>query len=924
MLVGRTTETAAIDHLLAGAREGQSGVLVLRGEAGIGKSSLLEYAREHATGFTVLRGTGIESESDLAYAALHQVLRPVFDRIEQLPEPQAAALRAAFALSNETVDERFRVSSGALSLLADVAEGHPVLCLVDDAQWLDGASADALVFAARRLEAESVAILFAARDDEERPFRAPGLPEIRPPALGPAESHSVLDHQLGSNVPAGVIDWLVATANGNPLALIELPNSLSTHQLTGQEPMSGTLPRTTSVEQVYLDRVEGLAPDVQRLLVLAAAEETGARATVERAATELGLAIADLAAAESAGLLRVDSEQIVFRHPLARSAIYRGAGFTDREGAHRVLAAAAAAEGNPDRAAWHRSAATIGTDDAVAQELEQTAERAQRRSGHAAAATALERAAELSGDSDSMGRRLVAAATAAWHGGQPERAVALADRADTLVSEPRLQAELDHVRGDIEQRCGTLLDAGAMLLAGAEGAATVDSRKALEMLFDAASCGMQSGDYALVVEAGQRAAAVPSSDDGDDEARFLADLLIGVGSLWLDASSREVPLVLDVIARAERFDKPRLLAGAAMGAGTIGDEAGEAALLRRAVALARASGAVDSLTLALLSTAVAGVLAGRLTVAPEATEGLMLAREAGLTGVGSFHRAILGWLAAARGDDDECRSAGAEVAKSAPGTRNALANSISEWGLALLDLSAGRPEETVARLAALRTAAPGFGHPLIVLMSAPDLVEAGVRAHLEEQARAGYAILEAFAQAGAPTWALALAARCRALLAEGADAEAEFLQALRLVANTNRRFDWARTELLYGEFLRRERRRTDSREHLRKALEAFEDLGAAPWAERARAELRASGETARKRDPSTLAQLTPQELQIARLVAEGSSNKDVAAQLFLSPRTVEYHLRKVFMKLSISSRSDLIRHGVHDGDHAPEPALAVS
>jgi DNA-binding CsgD family transcriptional regulator len=921
-LVGRDRETAAIDRLLTGAREGHSGALVLRGEAGIGKSALLEYARERATDFTVLRGAGIESESELAYAALHQILRPIFDRIERLPAPQAAALRAAFALSTETVEERFRVSLGVLGLLAEVAEERPLVCLVDDAQWVDRASADALVFTARRLTAEPLVLMFGARDDEERPFAAPGLAELRPSALSGADSRSLLIQGHGPDIAGPAVDWLLANCNGNPLALLELPNGLSSGQLSGHESLTAHLPPATSVEQVYLERLGTLTPSARTLLVLAAADELGSRATIQRAAIELGLEIAELAGAESAGLLTIDSERVSFRHPLVRSAIYRSATFTEREFAHGTLATASAAEGNADRAAWHRAAATVGTDEDLARDLESTAERARLRSGHAAASAALERAAELSPDDEPRSRRLVGAATTAWHAGQPERALALAEQAEALLADAGLCAELDHVRGDIEQRCGALLDAGTMLLSAAAGAAAVDSRKTLEILFDAASCGMQSGDYTLVVEAGRRAAALPRGDD--EESTFLADLLTGVGSLWLDASSRDVPLVLDVIARAERFDKPRLLSGAAMGAGTIGDYASEAALLRRSVALARASGAMDSLTLALLSTAVAGVLAGRLTVAPEATEGLTLASEAGLTGVASFHRAILGWLAAARGDDDECRSACAEVAKTAAATRNALANSIAEWAIALLDLSRGRPEQTVTRLVALGEASPGFGHPLILIMSAADLVEAAVRTDRGAQARAAQARLDGFAQPGAPTWALALAARCRALVAEGADAEHEFTEALRLAGEINRPFDRARTELSYGAFLRRQRRRTDSREHLRAAVEAFDELGAAGWAECARTELRASGETARRRDPSTIAQLTPQELQIVRLVAEGASNKEAAAHLFLSPRTIEYHLRKVFMKLGISSRSELIKLRLGQGDPIAETALGVS
>jgi DNA-binding NarL/FixJ family response regulator len=375
--------------------------------------------------------------------------------------------------------------------------------------------------------------------------------------------------------------------------------------------------------------------------------------------------------------------------------------------------------------------------------------------------------------------------------------------------------------------------------------------------------------------------------------------------------------MLDVLARADGFDKPRLLAGAAMGAGTLGDEAREAALLNRAVALARTTGAVDALTLSLLAVAVAGVLAGRFSVAPAAAEGLQLAREAGLTGVASLHLAILVWLAGARGDDDECRAAAAEMAQS-EATDNALANSIAEWGLALLDLSRGRAEETIARIAALGVVAPGVSHPLVVLTSSPDLVEACARSGRHEQARAAYAVLEGFARSGAPSWALALAARCRALLSQDAEADRAFAQALRLHAEANRPFDRARTQLLFGEHLRRQRQRVEARPHLRAALATFDGLGAAPWAERARSELRASGETARKRDPSTLAQLTPQELQVARFVGRGFSNKEVAAQLFLSPRTIDAHLRSVFAKLEITSRTQLARVPLGADERAAE------
>ena len=821
-LVGRSVETAAIDGLLSEARSDRGGVLVLSGEAGVGKSALLHHAQDSAQGMTVLRATGIEGESELPYAALHQVLRPLFERIDRLPAPQAAALRAAFALSGESVQERFRVSLGVLGLLSDAAVERPLLCVIDDAQWLDHASADALLFVARRLEVEPIALLFAARTGDARSFVAPGLPDHRVAALDPPDAHSLLSARLGLTIGPEAADWIVRYANGNPLALLELPGALTPGQLAGREPLRTHLSETTSVEQVYLERVNGLAPGARALLLLAAAEETGERGVLERAATSLQLNVVDLADAEAAGLVGIDAKRVVFHHPLVRSAVYRGAGFADRERAHAALAEILSAPDEADRRAWHRAAATVGQDEEVALELERTADRARLRSGYSAAASALERAAELTADDGARARRLVAAVTAAWHAGDPVRALALADRARPLVDNSRLSAELEHVRGDIEHRRGQLQAAGAILLAGADSAAGVDSGKALEMLFDAASCGMQSGDYALVGEAGRRAAKLPRRDD--DRERFLADLLIGVGSLWLGQTTAELPLVLDVIERAHTLDEPRLLTGAAMGASTVGDEASEAEFLLRAVSLARQSGAVDAVSLTLLSTAVAGILGGRFTVAAEAAEGLRLAREARLTGVAGLQLAIIAWFTAVRGEVGEARAAAAEAVESAVATGNALTHSIAVWALTLLDLSRGKPEAAVTRLAELAAAPIGVAHPLIVLMASPDLVEACVRAGRGDQAANAHAALEAFAEPAGPAWARALSARCTALLSEDAAAESSFQRALDLHAEANRPFDHARTRLLYGEFLRRSRRRQDAREHLRAAFATFEQL----------------------------------------------------------------------------------------------------
>jgi DNA-binding CsgD family transcriptional regulator len=603
--------------------------------------------------------------------------------------------------------------------------------------------------------------------------------------------------------------------------------------------------------------------------------------------------------------------------------VYRGSGFVERERVHRALADTLMAPGDADRRAWHRAAATVVPDADVAEELESTAERAASRSGYAAAAAALRRSAELSVDQESEARRLVAAGDAAWRSGNPESATTLLDRAEPLVDDVRLRAEIDHIRGVIELRCGNLLDAGAILMSGAERVAPLDPRKALEMLVDAGSVAGRSGDSARMAEIGQMIAALPRS--GDEAEAVLTDLLVGVGGIIAGESASEAPRIFDAVERASDFDDPRILSWAATGASTVGDEAAEAALLRQAVTVARASGAVDDLTLVLETIVSSGIVGGRFGVEAEATEGLRLARDAGLPNAASALLAGAAWLAALKGEEDECRRCAAEVTRSVRTSNLANANSTAEWAVALLDLSIGKADAAAARLAALREAPLGIVHPFFLVLFAPEAVEAGVRVGDREQAQASFTPLEGFVAHGGPSWAVAFAGRCRGLLAEdAATVEQEYAEALRAHAEVpERAFDRARTELLYGEHLRRQRRRLESREHLRAALETFDSLGAAPWAERARVELRASGETARKRDPSTLDQLTPQELQIARLVGEGMSNKEVAAQLFLSPRTIDYHLRKVFSKLAITSRSELIRLGVGQPSQTSPVAAAT-
>jgi DNA-binding CsgD family transcriptional regulator len=918
MLLGRDAELARIGALLEAAQASRSGALLIRGEPGIGKTALLEDALAQAGDMQVLRARGVESESDLPFAGLHQLTRPALHVIDQLPSPQADGLRGALGLADRAGEDRFLISVACLTLLSELAESRPVLCLVDDVHWLDAPSADALLFVARRLGAEGIAMLFAARETDDVHFEAPGLPVVD---LGPLDARSaallLTRHASGALAPA-VRDALVEQSRGNALALIELPLSLSPAQLTGEDPLPDTLPLTRDVQRLFLERIDRLPEPTRLLLLVIAADDSGQLSTIMRAAGTLGVSEDALGPAELAGVVSVLDSSLELRHPLVRSAVYRRATAAERRTAHLALAEALDGELELDQRAWHRAAAAPGPDPMVADELAGAAERARRRAGHAAAATTFERSAHLSVEVRSKGERLVEAATSAWDAGQPDRALGLIGEADPLVTDPRTRAQLENVRGEIQFRCRGLLDAFDTLADGSSIAAPLDLRKALGMLFDAANAAATAGDYQRVAEAGRRAAALPST--GDQVDRVLVGLLIGIGSLQRGESAHELPRVLDAIARGDDFDEPRWLIWASGGAQLVGDRALAAELLRRAISLARASGKRERLAPALVSFVLDGMIQGRHSVLGEASEGLTLSREAGLENLTTLFLATHAWFAAVRGQSEECRAYATEASERARESGAGLGAAISAWALSILDLTGGQPREAAARLEALHAAPPGAGHPYIALLSRPDLVEACARTGERERAETALAALEGFAEPEGPGWARALVARCRALLAQGEEAEREFQRALDLHAEGDRAFDWARTALLYGEFLRRQRRRIDARAHLREALEVFEQLGAAAWAHRARRELRASGQTARKRDLGAIDELTPQELQIARFVAEGLTNKEVAAQLFLSPRTIDHHLRRVFAKLGITSRGQLARLPLGDAAAVDKPA----
>jgi DNA-binding CsgD family transcriptional regulator len=642
------------------------------------------------------------------------------------------------------------------------------------------------------------------------------------------------------------------------------------------------------------------------LMLIVAADDTGRLAPVLEAAKSRSIPASALDMLESAGLLLLRGSNIELRHPLVRSAVYQAATSADRRTAHVALASVLTDPAEADQRAWHRAAAATGTSPEIAAELERTADRARLRSGHAAAAAAFTRAAELSPDHDSQARMLVRGAAAAWRAGRVEQASLLLARAQPVTSDPELRAELNHLRGVIGFWCGDLLEASEILTSSVASGAHLYLRRSLEMLFDAAEATGWAGDFTRMRKISEQVPSLPQAGSAED--RMLAALLSSVTGLFSGATAEELPQIEAVLSSADTFEEPRWLVWAASAAGASGDEAREAALLRQATRLARASGAVDMLTHVLVTVAARGMFEGRVGVIVNAAEGLTLAREARLTNAASIHLAVLAWFAAIKGEDEDCRARALAVNELALSTGNGFANAIANWAVALLDLGRGRAEDAIGRLSLVAEGRPGESHAYIALASAADLVEACIRSGRSQEAAAAFAVLDRFVQPGAPAWSLALAARCRAQLAPDlAEAESQFVEALRLHSTISRAFDRGRTALVFGELLRRERRRIESRAHLRTALATFEQLGAEPWTERARAELRASGETARKRDPSTIDQLTPQELQIARLVAEGLSNKEVAAQLFLSPRTIHYHLRRVFVKLEISSRTQLAR-----------------
>lgn len=923
MLYGRDAETAALEELLAGARAGCSGVLVLRGDAGIGKTALLEQTVAAAGDLTVVRGSGVEFEAELPYAGLQLLLRRAMGSLAALPVPQQRALRAAFGLEADTASEPMFVGLAVLSLLSDHAGEGPLLCVVDDAQWLDRASTDALVFAARRLDAEGVAMVFAARDGEGS-FASPGLPELRLGPLTQDAARALLADRGGA--PAdGVRTQVLSEARGNPLALLELPlgPSAGPHGAGGPTAAGGGLPLTTRLQMAFHGRVSHLPPGTQTLLLIAAADHTGDPDILVRAAQRLGVGVEDLPPAEDAGLVHVDDEDMLrFRHPLVRAAIHQRAALPDRLAAHRALAEAADPVRDPDHRAWHLAAAATGPDEAVATALQHTAGRARERSGHAAASAAYERAARLSTDPAARVERLLLAAESASEAGEIPRARAFADQA-TRAAEAEagpdagptaplppsgVRSRALYVRALADFWEGDFAAAHQLLLRGAESVSAADPEAAARMLVQATHTAWYLGDEEVAGTLERLAALeLPPRAAIRPVAEFLVRAL-GPGSAGTEPPAVGEAAAAARTARGGRVDPRDLVMLCGVGL-ALGQDAAAYDLATALAAESRESGGVGRLTTLMFFRAEAELFDGRLDDAfATASEGLRISRDTGQRPWVSQLSSALAHVAAVRGDEGGCRRLVDEALVGASGATMAPGAPWAYWSQGLLELGLGRTQFALDRLSLLTE--PTVLHHISATRSVPDLVEAAVRLGVPERADEPVARFEAWAARSGQGWARALVARCRALRAQDADAEAYFTEALAQHDPHRRALESARTALLYGEWLRRARRKSEARGQLRTALDTFERLGARPWADRARNELGASGASVTvgqnaARSVADEAGLTPQESQIVRLAARGLSNRDIAAQLFLSPRTVGYHLYKAYPKLGVASRGEL-------------------
>jgi DNA-binding CsgD family transcriptional regulator len=902
MLLGRDDERLALDRLLAQARDGTSGVLALVGEPGIGKTALLDHAAESADGMRVLRFRGIESEAVIPFAGLAELLRPALSALDRIPAPQAAALSGALALGPAGARDRFAIGAATLSLLSASAEEGPLALLVDDAHWLDRSSAETLLFAARRLLEDPVALIIAVREGHPSLLDGADLRTLRVAGLDRSDAAELLRQE---DFPDHVRERLYRATGGNPLALLELAPEAARLVI---QPGAAPIPISTSIATAFLRRFGHLPEPTRRMLVLVAASDACSLAVLARAASNMGLDIDDLAAAEEAGLVTVGTGAIEFTHPLARSALYADAPAPERREAHAALATALP-DRDVDRRAWHLATASVGPDDQASQALEQAGMRARERSAYAVAAAALERAAGLASVDEARERLLVAAAEAAWLAGDGHRTLSLLNDARTHVAAPAIAARIDYLRGQVAMRRGPVMDGFSLIIGAATRIADTDPELAVVMLAEAVHGCYYAGDTLAMISAAEHAVTLASRLDSR-RATFFAAMAQGLALVadgQGEAGAASARQAVEIIEQSDELrDDPGLLAWAAVGPIWLREAQTGRGLIDRAAERVRAQAALGALPYLLHLLARDQATTDQWAAAATSyDEAIRLGRETGRRVDLAASLAGLAWLEARQGHESPCREHAAEAMKMCEELGVSLYGVWAIHALGDLELGQGRPEAAIAHYRSQADALHARGLADVDLSPAPELVDAFLRLGRDDDAAIVAGDFVARATAKGQPWALARAARCRGLLADASELEPCFDEALRLHEQTPDAFETARTRLAYGTRLRRARRRIRAREQLREALEIFERLDARPWADQAAAELAATGETARRRDVSTLDELTPQELRIARLLAGGKTTRETAAAIFVSPKTVEYHLRHVYGKLGIHSRDEL-------------------
>jgi DNA-binding CsgD family transcriptional regulator len=903
--LGRATERDLLDGLLATVRGGQSDVLVIRGEAGIGKTALLRYVARQASGFRVAEIMGVEAEMELPYAGIHQLCAPMLDHLDALPPPQRDALWVALGLGFGDVPDRFLVGLAVLSLLSVVAEDRPLLCLVEDAQWLDAASSQALGVVARRVHAESLAIVLAVRDTETEPLTRDfdDLPELRLAGLRDEHARDLLASAVPGRLDDRIRDRIVSETRGNPLALLELPRRMTTAELAGgfELPAAGEL--SGHLEDQYAVRVGELPEATQRLLLLAAADPLGDASLVWRAGRRLDIPASALAPAEDAELLDIGS-RVRFRHPLVRSAVYRTASPDTRQRVHEALAEVSDPETDADRRAWHRALAAPGPDEDVAAELERSAGRAQARGGVAATAAFLRRAVELTPDPERRRDRALAAAQASLLAGTFHDARGLLATAEAGPPDEFGRARADLLRAQLAFASSRGTDATPLLLAAARRLEALDVSSARETYVDAFSAalfGARLNGSVGVPEVAQAASAAPRPPDGEaSTADLLLDALVALADDYGPAvgpcRKAVQRLAGENVAPKERL---RWLWQGCVIALEIWDDECADLLSRRSVHIARETGTLSELALALSARTPVLVFCGELSAAGAAVAETNSVQDASGISSAPYGALILqAWQGRAR----ETRALIETTLREASARGEGIGVAISEYARAVLCNGRGEYEE------ALTAAAFASEHREVVAENwgLSELIEPATRTGRTDLANGALERLSRKARATRTDWAAGIEARSRALLSDAGDADGWFREALDHLGRTRVRAELARTRLLYGEWLRRENRRLDARAQLRAAHDEFTTMGMGAFAERASSELVATGERTRRRTAETRDDLTAQERQIAQLARDGLSNAEIGARLFLSPRTVEWHLRKVFSKLGIHSRRGLV------------------